>query len=100
MPQRSRTQITKELALRIVDKLEAVEITDKGDEHDEYGVFHEGQLIQSFGVRRGSRRGAGHDHIPGDLDVGPNFAKQLGQCPKSRDDYLRKMGLLTDDDGE
>ena len=91
---RSRTQITKELAQKIVSKLKAVNESQEGDEHDEYGVYHNDLLVAQFGVRRGSRKGAGHDHIPGDLEVGPNFAKQLGQCPKSRDDYLRAIGVL------
>ena len=91
---RSRTQITKELAQKIVGKLEAVNESQAGDEHDEYGVYHNDVLVAQFGVRRGARKGAGHDHIPGDLGVGPNFAKQLGQCPKSRDDFLRAIGVL------
>jgi hypothetical protein len=97
MPRRSRTQITKELALKIVHKLEAIESTEKGDEHDEYEVYNQQRLIATLGIRRGSRRNSGHDHIPSDLGVGPNFAKQLGQCPKSRNDYLRQIGETTDE---
>jgi len=98
MARRSRSQITTELAKKIVDKLKAVDISDKSDEHYEYGVFHDGQLVKEFGVRRGSRRGQGNDHIPGDLGVGPNFAKQLAHCPKSRDDYLREIEELPPED--
>lgn len=100
MARRSRTQITKEHALKIADKLEAVSITTKSDVHDQYGVYHEGQLLATFGVRRASRMGKGHDYIPGELNVGPNFAKQLAHCTKFRRDYLIRIGIIpaeTDD---
>lgn len=92
MPRRSRTQITKELAVKIVSKLEAVELTTRGAAHDIYGVYHEDVLVARFGIRRGSRKDAGHDHIPGELGVSVGFARLLAQCPKSRDDYLRQIG--------
>lgn len=95
MPRRSRNQITKELAKKIVDKLEAVKAGTGA--HDEYVVYHEGEAIASFGIRHSSQKNKGHDYIPGELGVGPNFAKQLGQCPKSRKDYLLKLGLEVDD---
>lgn len=94
MGRRSRTQITKELAIKIVGKLEAVDVTEKGDERDEYVVSHEGVIAAQFGIRRGSRRDAGHDHIAGELGLGSNFAKQRGQCPKSCDDYLRQIDAV------
>ena len=90
----SRVQITKELALKIAVKLEAVNESDCGDEHDIYVVYHGQRMVSSFGVRRSSRKSQGHDHIPRELGVGPNFAKLLGQCPKSKRDYLLKIGEL------
>ncbi|GAB5513729.1 MAG: hypothetical protein Rhob2KO_14540 [Rhodopirellula baltica] len=92
MGRKSSTQITKQLAIKIIKKLKAVDITQDGDAHDEYGVYHEGMLIATFGLRRGSRPGSGHDHIPRELGVGPNFAKGLANCPKSRDQYLVEIG--------
>lgn len=89
MPRQSRTQITKELAEKIAAKLQAV-ITN-GSAHDLAAVFHDGTVIATFGIRRGSRKTAGHDHIPRDLHVGPGFAKALGRCPKSRQDWLNAM---------
>ena len=50
-----------------------------------------------IGIRRGSSKDAGHDHIPRDLNVNPNLAKQIGVCTKDRGDYiqrLRELGLL------
>lgn len=80
--------ITKELAEKIIDKLGAIKTTQKGAAHDLYEVWYDEQLIASFGLRHGSAIDQGHDHIPGDIHVGPGFAKLLGQCPKSYDDWI------------
>jgi hypothetical protein len=90
-------QITKELALKIVKKLKAENESDPSDEHDLYTVYDgTNVLVASFGVRRSSQKDKGHDHIPRELQVGPNFAKGLANCPKSRNDYLRKIGASPD----
>jgi len=94
MARRSRNQITKELALKIVRKLEAVDVSDSGDEHDTYFVYHDNRVVASFGIRRSSKKDMGHDHIPRELHVGAHFAKLLARCPKTRDDYLVKIGEL------
>jgi len=96
MPRRSRNQITKELALKIVEKLRAQNVTTRSDEHDEYVVMHDGVAVARFGIRRSSQKNKGHDYVSGELGVGPNFAKNLAWCPKSRDDYLRKIGAIED----
>jgi hypothetical protein len=80
--------ITKEVALKICKKLEGRDITKKNDAHDVCGIFYNGQMIAHFGIRRGSNKEAGHDHIPKDLNVSAGFAKELGACTKYRDDYL------------
>lgn len=100
MPRRSRNQITLELARAIVDKLQAESITTRSDEHDRFGVFHGDRLVASFGIRRSSQRNKGHDHIPRELGVGPHFAKDLAWCPKSRNDYLRHIGVLPEEEEE
>jgi len=51
-------------------------------------VEHDGREVASFGIRRGSRKDAGHDHVPRQLHVRPNFAKLLAQCPKTRQDWI------------
>jgi hypothetical protein len=86
--------ITKELAIKIRDKLDGREMTTKNAVHDIYGVFHENRLVATFGIRRGSKKDAGHDHIPRSLNVPAGFAKQLGVCTRSREDYLRLLQLL------
>jgi len=81
--------ITKELAVKIAQKLNAT--VTKSGAHDLAAVFHDGVLVASFGIRRGSEKDKGHDYIPGEIFVGPGFAKQLGQCPKSHQDWVEAM---------
>ncbi len=88
--------ITKELAIEIAKKLKA-EMTRKGP-HDVALVKHAGKLIAHFGIRHGSRKGSGHDHVPGDIHVGPHHALLLGQCPMKREAWIQEMidkGFIT-----
>ena len=66
-------------------------VRGKRHAHDVFGVLHHGMLIASFGLRRGSQKDKGHDHIPNDLHVSPGFAKALAQCTKSQEDWLQVM---------
>jgi hypothetical protein len=62
-------------------------------------VEHEGQVIASISIRRGSEKDKGHDYIPHDLRVSPRQAKLLAQCPWKHEDYiqaLREKGLLAE----
>jgi hypothetical protein len=91
--------ITKELAENIAEKLQAQINEKKNRPHDLAQVYHAGKLITSFGIRHGSKKESGHDHIPHDLHVSPHDARLLGQCPMSRDEWidkLRKKGLIQD----
>ena len=81
--------ITKELALRIVKKLKAKMHTRPDRPHDLACVFEGGKLIAQFGIRRGSNKEQGHDHIPDQLFVRPRDAKLLGQCPLSREAWVK-----------
>lgn len=88
--------ITKELALKIAKKLKA-DITRGVGAHDLAEVWHDGILVASFGIRRGSEKDQGHDHVPEEIFVNAHFSKQLGQCPKSREQWieaLTKKGLI------
>ncbi len=80
--------ITKQLALEIAKKLKA-EIVKQTKGHDIAVVYHEGKLIANFGIRRGSSRDLGHDHVPPQIFLGPKDARLLGQCPLSREDWLK-----------
>jgi hypothetical protein len=89
------TIITKELALRIAAKLGAT--LEKGGAHSIAYVYHRGLLVASFGIRHGSRKGAGHDHVPSDIHLSLGKAKRLGQCAMSKEQWiesLREKGII------
>lgn len=89
--------ITKQLALSIVNKLGAEMDERPKRPHDVAKVYEGGKLVATFGIRRGSKRNAGHDHIPGKLYLSPHNTKLLGQCPYSRKewiDHLIEKGLV------
>ena len=90
--------ITKELAERIVRKLKARIITGK-KAHDIAQVYNDGKLVAWFGIRRSSNKDKGHDHIPEQIFLRPREAKLLGECPLSREEWLKILagkGLLED----
>ncbi len=80
--------ITKELALKIAKKLKAKVIKTKRA-HDIAQVFHNGKMVAHFGIRRDSKKDSGHDHVPESIFVRTREAKLLGQCPMSRDEWIR-----------
>jgi hypothetical protein len=93
------TIITKELALKIVQKLGARLESGSGRDHDFALVYHRGKMVAKFGIRRGSKKDLGHDHIPGQLHIRMGQARLLAQCPLSRDDWiaiLAEKGLVGD----
>ncbi len=75
----SKRIITKELAVKIADKLDA-KISKEGA-HDIAEIFYKDVLITWFGIRRGSEKDKGHDYIPGQIFLNAFQAKRLGQCP-------------------
>ena len=82
-------QITKELALKIAKKLKATTKERKNKAHDIACVFEDSKLIAQFGIRRGSKKNLGHDHIPNNLFITTQQTKQLGKCPLSREEWIR-----------
>ena len=82
--------ITKELAIKIAKKLKAEVITES-TAHDMAYVHHEGRLVASFGIRRAANKDKGHDHVPQAIHLGPHQARLLGQCPMSRNEWIRLM---------
>lgn len=93
-------QIDKGLAKKIAKKLRAKVDRKSGSAHDIATVFYDGKLIKSFGIRRGSKKNLGHDHIPDDLGVRMSFAKELGRCTKSLEQYLVEIGEIDEDEDE
>jgi len=84
-------EITKDHAREIARKLDATLDNSRSRNHDWMVIEYEGQEVASFGIRRGSRRDAGHDYVAKALHVGPNFARQIAQCNKERQDWIDLM---------
>jgi hypothetical protein len=94
-------QITKQLAQKIIKKLKGRKVKSKNAAHDEYEIEHEGEVIGHTSIRRSSNKEIGHDHVQRDLQISTRQAKDLANCPMSREDYiqhLRDIGEI--DDGE
>jgi hypothetical protein len=87
-------QITKEYAEKIAEKLGATDETKPGDEHDEKVIYFEGRFVARYGIRRGSKKNSGHDHVQKNLNVNMHFAKELATCTKSRLEYFEKIGVI------
>ncbi len=95
--------ITKEIALQIADKLRATKQSKKGRPHDLYTFSYGGRVVARFGIRRGSQKDQGHDHIPGQIHLGPRDAKVFGECGHTLEWYIQEMigkGLIEEDDDE
>ncbi len=81
--------LTREHADRIADKLKA-EIRHKRS-HDLAVIEHDNKRITQFGIRRGSRKDQGHDHISGAIHLSHHDSLRLAQCPLSRDEWIERM---------
>lgn len=82
--------LTKEDAEEIARKLGA-SIKKKNRRHDLATIYYSGKLVAFFGIRRGSRKDAGHDHIPRSIYVSPHFCKELSRCTKYLADWLEEL---------
>ena len=83
--------INKELAQKIIAKLKAVQ-TKSGGAHEPYAILDfQGKTIALTSIRRGSNKELGHGHMPKDLHISPGKAKLLGQCPMSREAYIKSL---------
>jgi hypothetical protein len=69
--------ITKDHAAKIAAKLHAA--IRPGGSHDIAIIEFEGKRIAQFGIRRGSRRDAGHDRIPASIYVTTRSALDLAR---------------------
>ena len=83
--------ITKQLAKAIAKKLKAEIRVRKNKAHDMADLYHKGRYVTTFGIRRGSRKNLGHDHIPNLIHLGPHDTRLLGLCPFSRDDWIKTL---------
>jgi hypothetical protein len=81
--------INRELAEVIANKLGG-ERKDK-TRHIWVTIRHNGVLIAQFGIRRGSDKELGHDHIPAQIHLHKRQAKLLGQCTMSQQEWIEEM---------
>lgn len=89
--------LTKDDAEAIAKKLKAT--IRPGSKHDLAVIEYGERRIAQFGIRRGSRRNQGHDHIPAAIHVPPRDAIRLSQCPMSFEDWVTRMrdrGLIVE----
>jgi len=93
-----RGAVTKEQLKKIIKKLGAVDVTTKTDCHDRYAVYHEGKLLATLGMRRSPTKDIPHPHIPGELGVNEFFTKSIASCSKYKDDWLREIGELAEEE--
>ena len=88
--------LTKEHARAIAAKLGA-EVRSKRKAHDLAVIYEDGMRIAQFGIRRGSQKNLGHDHLPHGLHLSPRQCLDLARCPMTREQWiarLREKGLL------
>lgn len=81
--------IDKVMAEKIAKKLKA-EIR-AGGAHDIMLIREAGKPIAFFNIRRGSKKDAGHDYVPGQIFVTKKQAFDLGNCPMSRDAWIEVL---------
>ena len=81
--------LTKEHAEAIAKKFGAT-ITPR-NAHDLAVIEHNGQRVASFGIRRGSNKDQGHDHIPASLHMSPRDTMEFARCVISVADWVAKM---------
>ncbi len=90
--------ITNEVAKKALDKLKAVDFTEKNDPHPTFAVFHEQRIVAVTGIRRSSKKDIPLPHIKKDLGVNARFVLELASCTKYLDDWLRKCGHVKADE--
>ena len=81
--------ITKEHAQKIAKKLKANIREEKAHTYAE--IFYKNRLIAWFGIRRGSEKDKGHDHIQKDLHINGYQAKMLAACPFTLENWLKVL---------
>ena len=81
--------ITKDHAEKIAAKLRAT--IRQGANHDIAIIEYEGKRIAQFGIRRGSRRDAGHDHVPASIYVSTRSVLDLARCPMSYEQWIQVL---------
>ena len=82
--------LTKEHAVKIAAKLGA-EIRSGRKAHDLAVVYENGIRVAQFGIRRGSRKGLGHDHLTNSLHLSLHECLELARCSLSREEWIAQL---------
>jgi hypothetical protein len=82
--------LTKQHARTIAKKLGA-EIDTSPKAHDLALVRHNGAIIATFGIRRGSNKNLPHGHIANDLHISPRQAMNLASCSMTPAQWLERL---------
>lgn len=85
--------ITREHVNKIIKKLKAKNVTNANNVHDMWAVYHKGEVICIFGARRSSKKDKPHGHVPTQLRVNQHFTRELADCTKSLDQWLKAIGV-------
>jgi len=85
-------------ARKIGKKLGATIVTNR-KAHDLAEIRHNGILVAAFGIRRGSGKSIGHDHICSELQMNRHDCHRLADCTLSREEWIERMieaGVIDD----
>jgi len=91
--------LNREHAWKIVEKLGAETETGRGG-HLLAKIYYQGIRVAQFGIRHGSNKDQGHDHIPKGIHLSPHDSLLLARCPMSYETWIEKMkqkGIILDE---
>ncbi|MEX0679354.1 MAG: hypothetical protein WD063_19920 [Pirellulales bacterium] len=86
--------ITKEVAVKALKKLGAVDISEKSDAHPTYAIYYEKRIVATTGLRRSSKKDIPLPHLKNDLRVNAGFVLELARCTKYFVDWLVAVKLV------
>jgi hypothetical protein len=92
--------LTLQVGAQALRKLEAEDVTPAGAAHPKYAVKFRDEYIVYTGLRHSSKRDILVPHLKTDLRVPVPFILDLARCPKSREDWLRALGFLGENEKE
>ncbi len=88
--------ITNEVGEKALRKLEAVDVTKGARPHPEFAIYHDGRVVCFTSLRHSSKKDIPLPYLKRDLRVSAHFVLDLARCPKSRLDWLKAIGEVSD----
>jgi hypothetical protein len=99
---RSGATFTREDAENVASKLKATREEGRRP-HALAIVYHGKQRITQFGIRRGSRKDAGHGHLPKAVFLTSQQTRRLADCPLSYEEWvalMKEKNIIIEEEGE